>query len=80
MQYAATIKTVRAMGRTFKRVVVAHINLEGTDFYGNRVQSFAPRFVIAQSGDYREAPKGVPADLERTLQYKRIDPDQLRWS
>ena len=83
MKYAAKVKKLTAMQNTFCRVVIAHINLARFDVRAQEyTQSFAPKYLIAESGDYVDYPNDdtVWQALARMVKLRSINPkDELEW-
>jgi hypothetical protein len=70
------------MGRTFYRLIVAHVNRARYDvFSGEYVQSFAAKYRIKESGDYTSYAKANEKKLEfaRSLGFLGIKPGEVSW-
>jgi len=82
MKYAATVHRHAAMGRTFYRLIVAHVNRARFNvFSGEYEQSFAAKYRIKESGDYTSYAKANEKKLEfeRSLGFLRIKPEEISW-
>jgi hypothetical protein len=78
MKAAAKWVTVRAAGRTFRRLVIAHLNRAQYDFRtGDMVQSFAARFRIIESGDYATVQADIPRSVQADMAHLGIFPADL---
>lgn len=79
LPFAATIKKVRSCGNIFYRVVIAHANRAAYNmFEEDYVQSFAPKYIAAESGDYKKIDDDKFLDLLVSLgKFKKIDFDDI---
>lgn len=79
MRYAAKVKKIKKMGRSFYRVVLAHANHEPLPFGRGYGQVFHPRFIIAESGDYLERPaeKSLTKILLGLVRLKKISVNEI---
>jgi hypothetical protein len=82
MRYAAKLKAVTAMGNVFYRIVLAHYNRARYDVcYEEYVQSFAPCYIIDESGDYVTPPDDdtIMEQLGHLVWLRGIDTAEIEW-
>jgi hypothetical protein len=82
MKYAATIRRTRACGSTFYRLTLAHWNRQGRNpKTGEAIQSFAPRFVIKERGDFVEYAKAEAKreEFSGSFKFLGIAPGEIDW-
>jgi len=82
MRYAATVHKHQNAGRTFYRLIVAHVNRARFNVFAQDYeQSFAAKYRIKESGDYTSYAKANAAKAEfvESLGFLRIKPGEVSW-